>query len=170
MKRKSKTKNKVLQSLFRNTAQSNNIMPYKNTQYSSFIPLILLVAVAITLGIGFKEGGDSGLLFIVSAILFAFIPLFSSLTVKVATNQLQLHFGVGLIKKTINLDELESAKVVKTSWVAGYGIRILPGGMLYNIQGAYSVELRFKNKRSFIRVGTNEPEELLKAIENQRLL
>jgi len=170
MKRKSKTKNKLLNKLFQNTTQHQNTMPYKNTQYSSFIPVVLLTAVAITLGLGFIDGGDTGLLFIISAILFALIPLFSSLTVKVATNQLQLHYGVGLIKKTINLDELESAKVVKTSWVAGYGIRILKGGMLYNIQGAYSVELRFKNKKSFIRVGSNEPEELLKAIENQRLL
>ncbi|MEL6925485.1 MAG: hypothetical protein AAFO94_15660 [Bacteroidota bacterium] len=170
MKYRTKTKNKLLQRLFRNTAEQNLMAPYRHTQISTFIPLILLPSVILFIVLAFFNPASFWVLIGSALLMGTFIPLFSSLTVKVATNQIRLHYGVGLIKKTINLDELESVTMVKTSWIHGYGIRIVPGGMLYNIQGPYAVELRFKNKKNFIRIGTDEPEALLKAIENQRLL
>lgn len=46
---------------------------------------------------------------------------------------------------------------------AGWGIRITPHGMLYNVSGSEAVEIRMKNVRRF-RLGTDEPEVLRGAI------
>jgi hypothetical protein len=93
--------------------------------------------------------------------------IFSTLHVEVDSNALRWYFGRGVPKFSIPLHEIQSAKVVKNSWIYGLGIHFTPSGWLYNVSGLRAVEVtRLDGKR--VRIGTDEPEALLAAITSAR--
>jgi hypothetical protein len=54
--------------------------------------------------------------------------------------------------------------VVKNPWYYGWGIRLIPGGWLYNVSGFWAVELQMKNGKRY-RIGTDDAEGLAKSLE-----
>jgi hypothetical protein len=78
---------------------------------------------------------------------------------------LTLRFGVGVVRKSIDLREVRSFQVVRNHWYYGWGIRLIPGGWLYNASGLGAVELSLEGGRH-VRVGTDEPEALARALSN----
>jgi hypothetical protein len=74
--------------------------------------------------------------------------------------------GVGLFGKTYKLNQIESCSPIKNSPIFGIGIRIIPNGWLYNVTGTSAIELRFKGKSSVVRIGTNIPDEICKAVNS----
>lgn len=107
--------------------------------------------------------------FIVIVVLFiAISALFYKLTVEIDGSTLRLIYGIGLIRISFRIDELEQVEIIKTPWYYGLGIRITPKGMLYNIQGSKALIVRYlsKGKRKSVMVGTPEPEKLKKALED----
>ena len=102
--------------------------------------------------------------------LLAFAALmlaFSRLTVMVEEERVSVGFGGGLARRRFELHTIEEASVVKTPWLAGWGIRLTRQGWLYNACGRGAVQLRFAGGRRFT-IGTNEPEALLAAIDRAR--
>jgi len=97
----------------------------------------------------------------------ALMLAFSRLTVTVDEARLAVGFGGGLARRRFELRTIEVASVVKTPWLAGWGIRLTRQGWLYNAWGRGAVQLRFAGGRRFT-IGTNEPEALLAAIERAR--
>jgi hypothetical protein len=69
--------------------------------------------------------------------------------------------------RRFELHTIAAASAVKTSWLAGWGIRLTPQGWLYNAWGRGAVRLQFAGGRRFT-IGTDEPEALLAAIERAR--
>jgi hypothetical protein len=67
-----------------------------------------------------------------------------------------------LIRRTIPLDEIESAKVIRVPWYVGWGMR-WTGHWLYNVSGRMAILLQLRRGRAF-GVGTDEPEALLAAL------
>jgi hypothetical protein len=100
----------------------------------------------------------------VLAILLLCLFLFWSLTVEVRRGQVQARFGSGLIRRTVQLADIQEARVVRNPWYAGWGIRLIPRGVIYNVSGFGAVELELSNGRRF-RIGTDEPQALLEAIQ-----
>jgi hypothetical protein len=100
-------------------------------------------------------------LLLVAALL---LLVFSALTVEVDDGALRLRFGIGLVRKRIRLEEVTAWRVVRNPWFTGWGIRLGPGYVLWNVSGREAVELDFASGRRF-RVGTDEPEALVSAIE-----
>jgi hypothetical protein len=92
--------------------------------------------------------------------------LFATLTVEVDEHLIQLKFGVGLVKKSFRLEEITSCRAVRNQWWWGWGVRLIPGGWLYNVSGLDAVELVMKNGKKF-RIGTDEPKALADAIQAQ---
>jgi hypothetical protein len=90
--------------------------------------------------------------------------LFGSLSVRVESRILHCRFGPGLIKKSIDLRKVRFARKVRNSWTYGWGIRMIPGGWMWNASGLDAVELGLGERDRF-RVGTAEPDALLEAIE-----
>jgi len=136
---------------------------YKHTQFGTFIVVALLVAVGVSVGV--FASLDLGWLPIVatSAIFGIVLVLFYSLTATVSQGKLKFWFGVGLISKTYELNQIQSVACAQTSWIYGFGVRWIPGGWLYNVSGTKSVEVVFKNGKK-IRIGTDQPEALKQAI------
>jgi hypothetical protein len=91
------------------------------------------------------------------------LVLFSTLTVVIWEDELEVRFGPGPIRKRFKLHDIESCRVVKNHWYYGWGIRLTPHGVLYNVSGFYAVELRLRTGKKF-RIGTDVPQELEIAI------
>ena len=99
-------------------------------------------------------------LLLIAALL---VLVFSALTVEVDAEAIRLRFGIGLVRKRIPLAEVKAWRAVRNPWYTGWGIRLGPGYVLWNVSGRGAVELDLASGRRF-RVGTDEPAALLAAI------
>ena len=93
--------------------------------------------------------------------------VFSALTVEVDAEAIRLRFGVGLVRKRIPLAEVKAWREVRNPWYTGWGIRLGPGYVLWNVSGRDAVELALASGRCF-RVGTDEPAALAAALASAR--
>jgi len=89
--------------------------------------------------------------------------LLGSLTVEIREGFLRWRFGPGLIRKQVRLAEIERTQAVRNRWYYGWGIRLTPHGWLYNVSGLEAVEVQLHTGKKF-RLGTDEPEELVRAL------
>jgi hypothetical protein len=134
---------------------------YRHTQIGYLTLIVLLVAA---LGI-FALGPRSPLpvTIAVAVLLLISAVLFSSLTVEISDGELRIHFGPGFWRKRYALTEVAGADVTRSSWWEGWGIRITPRGMLYNVSGTDAVEIKLRSGQR-LRIGTDEPEALAQAL------
>ncbi len=93
------------------------------------------------------------------------LVLFHALTVRVSNNEICLAFGIGVIKKTFLVSDIQSTSAVRNSWYHGWGIRGIKGGWLFNVSGFDAVELQMTSGKLY-RIGTDEPQKLLAAVES----
>jgi hypothetical protein len=100
---------------------------------------------------------------IVLIILGICLVLFPTLTVSIQGDVLELRFGPGIIRKKFYIHDIESFHTVKNSWLYGWGIHLTPHGWLFNVSGLDAIEICLKNRKRY-RIGTDEPENLEKAI------
>jgi hypothetical protein len=96
-----------------------------------------------------------------SGILLAFYGM----TIIVTDKHLKIKFGIGFYIKKIDLASINAVAVVKTPFCYGYGIRIIPNGLLYNLGRKHAIEIKLKKKKQIIQIGTNDLEKLKEAVE-----
>ena len=99
-----------------------------------------------------------------AAALGLVVALFSTLTIAIEEDTLHASFGPGLVTKTVRVKEIASARPIPVRWWYGWGIHLTPHGWLYNVSGWQAVEITLRNGRRFC-LGTDEPEDLVKAIQ-----
>jgi len=109
------------------------------------------------------QAGPHPVLLLALALLAFLLVIFSSLTVMITASSLVFWFGPGVMRKTVPLASIESAVPVRNPWYAGFGIRYLVQGILYNVSGLSAVEIVLRDGKSF-RLGTDEPEKLASAL------
>jgi len=141
-------------------------MQYKHTQFGREIIITLLVAGSWFVYL-FKHSGVGDLTegvvpTLVSLMLVGVV--FGSLTVELNKEYLKWKYGIGIIRKKILLRDIESIKIVHNKWYWGWGIRRYSGGRLYNISGLNAIEITLHNSDKKIRLGTDEPEKLIRVI------
>lgn len=120
--------------------------------FGSFI----LLFTGILFYIGFDD--PSKYVLLPSVLLFVVcLGLFHKLTITVTDERLSFSLGFGLISKSYLLSEIESVKPVRNSFIHGIGIKMLPNGWLYNVSGLSAIEVKFKNRKSVVRIGTDQP-------------
>ena len=134
-----------------------NVNPYKRTQVGT----VLIVGLALGLLVLITVAPS---LIWVIPLYFVIIPLLGWLTVEINERFLVCRFGIGLIRKRFALRDIEEARTVRNRWYYGWGIRWTPHGWLFNAAGLDAVEIRMSNQKSY-RVGTDQPAELLRAIQ-----
>ena len=140
------------------------IKNYEHTQVGYLI-IVIMAAVMVLIGIVLAKSGINGIAIGVLIFIAVALVLFSSLTVVIWEDELEIRFGPGLIRKRFKLNEIESCKVVKNHWYYGWGIRLTPHGWLYNVSGFYAVEIMLRMGKKY-RIGTNVPQELEVAIQS----
>jgi len=101
---------------------------------------------------------------LVVVILLLCIFLFWSLTVEVTEDELVVSFGPGVIRKRFRIEDIHDAQIVRNPWYYGWGVRLTPHGWLFNVSGFDAVELERTGNRK-LRIGTDDPEQLLTAIQ-----
>ncbi|MBC8527479.1 MAG: hypothetical protein H8D22_11625 [Candidatus Cloacimonetes bacterium] len=132
---------------------------YEHTQVGYLMLVILCVVLAFMIFFmsfyGFNLIG-----FIAVLVVVLVLWMFTKLTVEIDSEFLRIKFGPGIIRKKFPLKDIVSCKAVKNPWYYGWGIRITPNGILYNVSGFHAVELEMKGGRKY-RIGTDEPEKLI---------
>lgn len=89
--------------------------------------------------------------------------LMGTLTVAVDDSHVRIRFGIGLIRRSIELSTIGSAAVTRVPWWVGTGVRRIEGGWLYNVAGRRAVDLRLDGGVR-VAIGTDEPSALATAI------
>lgn len=142
-------------------------MEYKRRQYGSLTIGSILIVVAILASVSLlSEDLDASIFITIPIIALALVGLlFMSLTVRVEAAYVRLSFGVGLVRRKIPMERIESVNPVRNSWWYGLGIRLTPHGWMWNIQGLDAVELTYVDGGRF-RIGTADPEGLSAAIND----
>ncbi len=130
------------------------------------VPIYLLMTYLYLNNIGDKPMGANG--FIIVTLTFTIVYLlFYGLTTRITSDTITVSFGVGLIRKKIQLKKIKAVDTIKSPWYYGWGIRIIPNGTLYNISGTNGVELKFNDTTQIVRIGTNDSSTLKKEIEKR---
>jgi hypothetical protein len=138
---------------------------YRHTQVGHTTMIILGIALA---GILYWTALTPRPALIAAAVIIglAFV-LFSTLTVIVRDQTVEVFFGPGLIRRRIPLDRIREVETVRTPWYYGWGVRLTPSGWLWNVSGLGGVELRF-NDGSRFRIGSDEPQRLAEVLRQQK--
>lgn len=138
---------------------------YRHTQ----VGWVVLGALALTLAVivpTLSSQGAPWIAWLVVA-LAAFVgSLFGTLTVRVGPERIELRFGIGLVRKNIALARVRSFRAVRNPWYYGWGVRLVPGGWMFNASGLSAVELVLRDGRRF-RIGTDEPDRLVEALQRE---
>jgi hypothetical protein len=102
---------------------------------------------------------DPETIYPLSIISVLVLLLFNSLTIIVDDKFVRFHFGIGVIRWKYELLNIEYCKPI--SYIPlGWGIRLRPGVILFNVSGTKAIELSVKGKKLKIWIGTDEPAEL----------
>ena len=141
---------------------------YEHTQPGTLIRYAVGI-IALFLGVVgavlVSQDNEAGYIVILVVAIQGFVlSMFHSLTVSVDANEVVARFGIGLICLRYITSDIESVEQVRNPWYYGWGIKKYPGGWLYNVSGLDAVELVLKDGRKR-RIGTDEPETLVNAIE-----
>ncbi len=100
-------------------------------------------------------------------VVAAALLLLGRLTVRVTDTEVAHWFGPGVFRRRYRLADLDAVQRVRNPWIWGRGIRLFPGGTLYNVSGLDAVEFRLPDGKR-IRIGTDRPADLERAIETAR--
>lgn len=131
------------------------------------IIIAMAAAMLLILGLGIRSPmTENGRIVLLLFVPIMTIPalLFYHLTVIVDYNEVKIRFGIGIIHKTWKLNKIESAAPVKNNFFHGWGIHFTTNTTIYNVSGFKAVELKFRNSRRNVRIGTSEPEKLAEYI------
>jgi hypothetical protein len=89
---------------------------------------------------------------------------YATLTVEIDNRRIEARFGIGLIRKSIDLADIARCDIVQTPPRWGWGLHWTPSGWLYNVSGKAAVRLQMVSERP-VMIGTDEPERLKAAID-----
>lgn len=137
---------------------------YRHTQVGRFM-LVLDVVLVVFVLVHVARGGSRAMLALAPLIVLLLV-LFGSMTVEVDARTLRFRFGPGGWGKSIRRSDIASAIATRSHWLEGIGIRVTGRGMLYNVAAGPAVEVVLRDGKRF-RVGTDEPDRLVAAIENE---
>jgi len=139
---------------------------YRHTQPGTLIRVAIGAGVILAFVLSATTEGHP-IAIAVGAALLVCMVLFHSLTAEVDTHAVRIWFGPGIIHRSFSTASIREAATVRSPWYYGWGVRRYPGGWLFNVSGLDAVEITLDDGRRY-RIGTNEPEKLLAAIQAAR--
>lgn len=141
---------------------------FKEFQFASIIFIIAIPAQILLAAMFITQAGthpmSSGSFLIANGTFVIIYLLFYGMETTIDDESIRISYGIGLIRKTIKLANVKTVSVVSNPWYYGWGLRLIPNGMLYNISGAAGVELTFNDTPRIIRIGSTDAPALEKTI------
>lgn len=138
---------------------------YKKTQYSILVlifmlPIIAFLGYAYTYQIGSKPI-SLWLAFAVLLILLLALALFYKITITVDNTKIVATFGIGLLKRSIPISEIDFKTLEKVNFSAlvGIGLRLTSKGWLWNVKVGDAIHFKTKQGNTFL-VGTDDYEQI----------
>jgi hypothetical protein len=145
------------------------LAPYEEQTIGWLILALLLPVQVIIIWLYVEQIGDRPVdaigIAVFELITLLVVALFYRMKTVVVNSRLTVSFGIGLIRKSIDLNDVREAKLVTNPWYYGWGIRYIPNGKLYNMSGSEAVELSFRDTDRVIRIGSQDSRRLLAEIE-----
>ncbi len=143
--------------------------PYREFQTFWFVILAAALMAISTSILYFLQLGSRPLdlvgLLLVNGIMIVMLALSYAKVTEVSEENIRVYFGVGLIRRSIPLNRIKASTIVKSPWYYGWGVRLIPDGWLFNVSGAYSVEIQFTDTDRILRIGSHTPQQLHGAIQ-----
>ena len=138
---------------------------YRHTQFGT-VNVVIVIAILPLVFLPAWLAGAALIAWLILILLLGILVLFYNLTVSIDDTHLRIRFGIGLIRKRFPLDQIDSCRPVRNSWLYGWGIRLTHRGWLYNVSGLEAVELKMKSGKT-CRIGTDEPRVLAAALQER---
>lgn len=136
----------------------------KYTQFGTFSVIVIGFAITLCIVImviaGLNDITPIGIMGIVILTLVFFLLSFYKLTITIDNTYIRFSLGIGLIAKKYLISDIQSCKSVSNNPMYGVGIRKISKGWLYNVSGLKAIEIKFKNSKTIVRIGTDRPEEI----------
>ena len=107
------------------------------------------------------------LMLLVAFFLFALLLLFYKLHIKVDEQELEISFGIGVVKKKFLLSDIDTSTFYdkKIPWYYGVGWRYdFKGNVLFSAGSGTALTFRLKNSENKIMIVTKNREALKNAI------
>jgi hypothetical protein len=142
---------------------------YRHTQNGwaviggSFLGLGAAVAVTLSLSSA-TRAAVPWLIMARFGVLAAGLALYSMLAVDVDADEIHVRFGVGIIRKSIPLEDVLRRDLVRSPVRWGWGLHWTPSGWLYNVGERAAVRIEMK-RRWPLMIGRDEAEQLKAAID-----
>ena len=133
---------------------------YKKTQYGKLITgIISIVAISIATLFILQTGSNPIPLsvLVILMLLFLLIGLtFYKLTITIDSEKIEAKFGIGLLKRSLKIKDInyDSIENINTPAFYGIGIRLTPHGLLYNVSTGSAIKIKSNSKTFF--VGTDD--------------
>ena len=138
---------------------------YKKTQYGVLTYLMLLVMAFLTVSFILQTGKKPIPLvayLILMLVFIIIILLFYKLTIIINEDKIEAIFGVGLLKKSIKLNDIQSIENYKIPWYVGIGIRLTSKGWLWNVSTGNAILIHNKTRSKTFLVCSNEVDKVIK--------
>ncbi len=143
------------------------MVAYKEFQFGTLLAVSLGLTEILMVYLFVNHLGTSpmnlGIFLFISVIMGISFLLFYGMTTVVYQDRIAVWFGVGIIRKSVDLATVHAVEIVKNPWYYGWGIRFIPHGMLYNVSGSDGVELKLEGGK-IIRIGTKDAIQLHSAL------
>lgn len=135
----------------------------KRTQFGWVFLLVIISILAFVV----YQIQDTTTLIALSVFAFILLLLFYKLSIQVTDKYVKFSFGIGLISGKYDLEDISFCKSL--NYIPfGWGIRLRPGVILFNISGNKAIELKLKHKNRKVWIGSNCAEEIADYINSKR--
>jgi hypothetical protein len=128
--------------------------------------VVILIIVILNIFVFIQLGNPSQNLIMAGVSLLVLLVM-GQLTIVVNDDSVKFYMGIGLIRGRYQLHDIEYCRPVRY-FSLGWGIRFLPGIILFNVSGNRAIELSVNGKSRKIWIGTNDPDTIVDYI-NARL-
>jgi hypothetical protein len=147
-------------------------LPYRHRQFGWLIAaamaVALVLATALVRSLGAPTIAAAGWAIpALYALIVAGFALTGWLVVRVDADAVRVRFGVGLVRRRIDVADIVGCERVRTRLRWGWGLHWTPSGWLYNVSGRDAVRIELRGERA-VMVGSDDAGGLLDAIEAAR--
>ena len=143
---------------------------YEHRQTAALMAVLFLFLAAALVSLPIVFGRDAVPGAIIGVVAMVLSLVFASLRTRVSGTSVEVAFGPGWPRRRFAIEDIESFEQVRNRWWYGWGMRAIPGGMMFSVWGLDAVELRYRRRTRTkkFRVGTDDPSGLLRALERAR--
>lgn len=144
---------------------------YSETQKAYWISIPMLIIIIFLVSSYIYQWGDTPIPLIatiLTSIFFVIIGmLFYKLTITIDDEYITAAFGIGWIKKTLKISniDIDAIEETITPWYYGIGIRFTPKGILYNSKFGKAIIFRMKDNSKTVLFGTDNFKKIKKELQ-----